>query len=181
MFLPTALLLASTLSILLFTLQSRRELCTFGGFLLTTLSTTVIAVILFFAFRSEAKENGDEVIIGVILGIAGMATIIFGTIWVALVRGLMFSEKKTSSLNCSPEDYILAAMLLYVAIILIFLVILLIVLLVLGASSSSSSNSCSGGGGCHGGWIWFFPIYGRTHYSGRNVEGQEGGDEAREV
>ncbi|OXA54645.1 uncharacterized protein LOC110850108 [Folsomia candida] len=156
---PTGLIVTSTLSVLLFCLQSRKELSFLSGFLISTLSLVLTAVLLFFAFRVENERE-----MGTILGVAVVMTILLEMLWIGLIRGIIFGDKNRYGTRCSEEDYILAAVLLYVVVILIFLVILLIVLLIVG-SGKGGSNTCAGCGscGCHGGCgLWTCPMFGRT-------------------
>ncbi|OXA54095.1 hypothetical protein Fcan01_11409 [Folsomia candida] len=139
------------MSILLLCLQSRKELSCLSGFLVSTVSLGLTAVILLFTFRAENSENETEM--GVILAVAGGTAILLEMLW-TLIRGT----------RCSEEDYIFAAVLLYVVVIFIFLAILLLALLIVGTGNGCSNSSGGGAGSCrgHGGGIRFCPIFGRA-------------------
>lgn len=135
--------LAMVFSTSLFTLQSSRELSYVSGFLVTVLGTGVAGAIMYFvAYPGTRDPSAHWYLIA-----AWILVLLFGFFWIAIIKGL------TKKGECSPEDFILAAMLLYISVVLIFLVVLLIVA---AASSGNSSNiRCYGGG-----WLWFWPWFG---------------------
>ncbi len=105
------MLLAMVLSFILFTLQSRKELTYLSAFVLGLFSTSGAGVILYFTTKDDS--NWDESYSIWIIVAVGVCSILFGMLWVAIVRGFMFGDK-TNSNSISPENFVLASMLLFI-------------------------------------------------------------------
>ncbi|XP_021957467.1 protein lifeguard 2 [Folsomia candida] len=177
-FFVIGMMVCMVVSLLLFSLQTRQELTYLTGFFISLTSTAAAGAIMYFVVRDLPENKDQEGMVAGILGACLIVTVLFGMIWIAIARGIMFGEP-SSKMACSPEDFILASMLLYIITIAIFVLILLIIT----ASQSNAGNNVRGSGCGH--WFWFYPVYGTSSVHHRNTEegvnSQNGSDPAREV
>jgi len=136
------ILLCSTLTVTLYTLQSRFDLKWYGHLLIVVGSVGVVTTIMYFAI--PPRED-------LVLVISAIGSLVI-SIYLAIFTQAIMSGK---CMTLGPEYYVMVALSAYLVVIIVFLLALLVLAAATGGCKDCSNCNCegSGGGGC------YMPLY----------------------